>query len=164
MCSWCWNNRFCQRAKFCDISPFLSGASFPLTVLPLPSHGMGLCLSSEVKCCGTQWPSASWGCPGLRTAKWPTSRSCRTLTRPGWVGSIRRAAPRSVLLSYVVCSDLRLGSSPPSMQGHGMLWQRRTQKACSYWITSWPTSLSVKTATWMRLLKAGSSSSSELLL
>lgn len=44
-----------------------------------------------------------------------------------------------------------------------MQWQRRTQTACSWSITSRPTLVSVKTATWMRPLKAGSSSSGKLL-
>lgn len=57
-----------------------------------------------------------------------------------------------------------LGSSSPSTQGHGTLWQRRTRKACSYLITWWPTFSPMKMATWMRQLRVESSSSSELLL
>lgn len=58
--------------------------------------------SLEVECCGTLWPSASWLCPGHRTARWPTSRSCRTLTRQGWVGTVAR---RSKFYDHIhICS------------------------------------------------------------
>lgn len=46
--------------------------------------------SSGVECCGSLWPSVSWLWPGHRTARCPTSRSCRTWTGPGWVGRITR--------------------------------------------------------------------------
>lgn len=78
----CWNCGWWSSPPMCLLlSNCPSWPLFSVSVRFLPS---------EAECCGTLWPSVSWLCPGRRTARWPTSRSCRTLTGPGWVGSITR--------------------------------------------------------------------------
>lgn len=57
--------------------------------------------SSVVKCCAALWPSVSWVCPGHRTARLPTSRPCRTLTKQGWVGSMKKFCIRIDIMPTV---------------------------------------------------------------
>lgn len=94
--------RTCMESNWqCGWQMCLSSLSLSPVVLPslkrsLPTTFLlSLFLSffpyPEVECCITLWPSASWLCPGHRTARCPTSRSCRTLTGTGWVGNVTRS-------------------------------------------------------------------------